>query len=157
MAVRRASPEEAENLWLIRNQAIRHGCKNTYAEDIILAWTPDVMPAGYRQAIADNPFYVVDSQNGTTPVATGFLDLKNNSVEAIFTLPEFVNRGYTTQILCAIKAEAKRRGLTALTLSSTPNAHAFYQKNGFSLIKESVYRSEMANADLHCMDMRCEL
>lgn len=153
MSVRLAKPEEAENLWVIRNQAIRHGCKNTYDEEIILAWTPDIMPAGYRRAITDNPFFVADSPDGEFPVATGFLDLANNSVEAIFTLPEFTGKGFAGQILDAIKAEAKDRGLTELTLSSTPNACGFYQKNGFRVIKESLYRSEMAKADLRCMDM----
>ncbi|CAM3588625.1 GNAT family N-acetyltransferase [Rahnella victoriana] len=157
MPVRLASPDEAEILWEIRNQAIRHGCKNTYGADIVMAWTPEQMPAGYRKAIAENPFFVAQVHGLDTPVATGFLDLKNGSVEAIFTLPEYEGKGLATQILAAIKAEAKSRGFTALTLASTPNAFEFYKKNGFCLVKESLYRSEMANADLRCMDMRCEL
>ena len=157
MPVRYASPDEAEKLWEIRNQAIRYGCKNTYDAIIITAWTPDKMPEGFRKAITSNTFFVVDSPGDNFPVATGFLDLENQSVEAIFTLPAFTGKGYARLILDAIKTEAKERGLAALTLSSTPNAFAFYQKNGFSLVKESLYRSEMAKADLRCMDMRCEL
>ncbi|MBU9811287.1 GNAT family N-acetyltransferase [Rahnella sp. C60] len=157
MPVRRATPDEAEALWNIRNQAIRHGCKNAYDAQIVMAWTPDEMPAGYRKAIIDNPFFVAQTQGLSTPAATGFLDLKNGSVEAIFTLPEFEGKGLATQILAAIKAEAKSRGFTALTLASTPNAFEFYKRNGFSLVKESLYRSEMADADLRCMEMRCEL
>ena len=157
MPVRLACPDEAEILWEIRNQAIRHGCKNTYGADIVMAWTPEQMPAGYRKAIAENPFFVAQVHGLETPAATGFLDLKNGSVEAIFTLPEFEGKCLATQILEAIKAEAKSRGFRALTLASTPNAFEFYKKNGFSLVKESLYRSEMAKADLRCMDMRCEL
>ncbi len=157
MPVRLASPDEAEKLWEIRNKAIRHGCKNTYDEQVILAWTPDLMPPGYRTAVASNPFFVVDSPEGKIPVATGYLDLQNHSVEAIFTLPDFTGKGYARRILDAIKAEAKQRGLVALTLSSTPNAFTFYQKNGFSLVRESLHRSGMAKADLRCIDMRCEL
>ena len=56
MPVRLASPDEAETLWEIRNQAIRHGCKNIYDTQIVMAWTPEQMPAGYRKAIAENPF-----------------------------------------------------------------------------------------------------
>ncbi len=37
MPVRLACPDEAEILWEIRNQAIRHGCKNTYGADIVMA------------------------------------------------------------------------------------------------------------------------
>ncbi len=40
MALRRANPQEAEILWNIRNQAIRHGCKTSYGADVIARWTP---------------------------------------------------------------------------------------------------------------------
>ena len=122
-----------------------------------MAWTPDQMPAGYRKAITENPFFVATGYGRDIPAATGFLDLKNGSVEAIFTLPEFEGKGLAMQILNAIKAEAKSRGYKEITLSSTPNAFEFYKRNGFRLVKESLYRSEMANADLRCMDMNCTL
>jgi len=154
MPVRLASPHEAEVLWKIRNQAIRHGCKNTYGDEIVMAWTPDQMPPGYRKAIANNPFFVAEMADENIPAATGFLDLENGSAEAIFTLPEFGGMGLASQILVAIKAEAKSRGFTSLTLSSTPNAFEFYKKHGFSLIREGLYRSEMANAELRCMEMQ---
>jgi GNAT superfamily N-acetyltransferase len=157
MPVRLATPDEAEILWEIRNQAIRHGCKNTYSDGIVMAWTPDQMPAGYRKAIAENPFFVAETHGPGTPAATGYLDLKNGSVEAIFTLPEFEGKGLATQILNTIKTEARSRGFRELTLSSTPNAFEFYKRNGFRLVKESLYRSEMANADLRCMEMCCAL
>jgi hypothetical protein len=39
----------------------------------------DNMPEGYRHAVRDNPLMM--------PVASGYLDIKAGSVEAIFTLP----------------------------------------------------------------------
>lgn len=157
MPVRLACPDEAEILWEIRNLAIRHGCKNTYGADIVMAWTPEQMPPGYRKAIAENPFFVAEAPGPGTPAATGYLDLKNGSVEAIFTLPEFEGKGLATQILNTLKTEAKSRGFKEIILSSTPNAFEFYKRNGFRLVKESLYQSEMANADLRCMDMKCTL
>lgn len=157
MSVRLASPDEAERLWVIRNQAIRHGCKNSYDEKTLIAWTPDVMPEGHRRAIANNPFFVIDDPQSGSPVATGFLDLTQGSVEAIFTLPEFTGKGLATLILQAIKSEAKRRNFTLLTLSATPNACDFYKKHGFTLIKESLHYSKMAGASLRCMEMSCLL
>ncbi|QYD29198.1 hypothetical protein KZX48_11915 [Enterobacter asburiae] len=35
MTLRKAKPQEAEILWNIRNQAIRHGCKTSYDADVI--------------------------------------------------------------------------------------------------------------------------
>ncbi|QIX97814.1 GNAT family N-acetyltransferase [Cedecea sp. FDAARGOS_727] len=37
MVVRRAVPAEAEALWNIRNQAIRHGCRADYPPEVLAA------------------------------------------------------------------------------------------------------------------------
>ncbi|WP_373963835.1 GNAT family N-acetyltransferase [Kosakonia sacchari] len=152
MAIRRAQPEEAEVIWHIRNQAIRHGCKGVYEDKVITAWTPDKMPESQRLMIANNPFYVATTANDQ-PVATGFLDLANASVEAIFTLPEWEGKGLATQIIAAIKQEAAQRGLRRITLASTPNACGFYQKQGFVIVRESIYPSALARAELRCIEM----
>ncbi|EKN4843942.1 GNAT family N-acetyltransferase [Yersinia enterocolitica] len=157
MEVRLASPDEAGQLWLVRNKAIRHGCRNVYDEKILIAWTPDQMPEGYPKAVARNPFFVIDDPVSQLAVATGFLDLSSGSVETIFTLPEFEGRGMASLILTAIKQEAKQRGFAKLTLAATPNASVFYEKNGFILISESFYPSQLAQANLRCMDMVCYL
>ncbi|MGV8926109.1 MAG: GNAT family N-acetyltransferase [Ewingella sp.] len=157
MVVRFALTHEAEKLWEIRNRAIRHGCKTSYDEKTIMVWTQNEMPESFRKTISDNPFFVIDSPAGDNPVATGFLDLESQSVEAIFTLPEFMGQGMAKIILEAIKTEAKRRRIKTLVLSSTPNAFEFYKKNGFTLIKENFHYSRMANVELRCMDMSCDL
>lgn len=152
MQLRLARPTEAEVIWQIRNQAIRHGCKGVYEDSVIAAWTPDKMPESQRTMIANNSFYVATTLNDQ-PVATGFLDLANASVEAIFTLPEWEGKGLATQIIDAIKQEAAKRGLARITLASTPNACTFYQKQGFIILQESVYPSALARAELRCIEM----
>lgn len=67
-----------------------------------------------------NPFFVVAAPDGRL-VATGFLDLSSGSVEAVFTLPQYTGKGLGSQIIEAIKSEARERGFWQLTLSSTPN------------------------------------
>lgn len=121
MNIRLAIPADAEACWNIRNQAIRHGCKRSYAAAVIDAWTPDAMPASYRAVIAANPFFIVEGPDAR-PAATGYLDLTSGSVEAVFTLPAYTGWGFSSQIINAIKDEARKRGFKALTLFSTPNA-----------------------------------
>ncbi|RPD94229.1 GNAT family N-acetyltransferase [Candidatus Pantoea deserta] len=156
MKIRRAVPAEAEECWNIRNQAIRHGCKNSYDDAVIAAWTPPGMPESFRNVIAANPFFVIDGPDNR-PVATGFLDLASGSVEAVFTLPQYTGQGLGGQIIEAIKKEARERGFKQLTLSSTPNACTFYQKHGFRLVRESMYPSALARAELRCMEMSITL
>lgn len=121
MNIRLAIPADAEACWNIRNQAIRHGCKRSYAAAVIDAWTPDTMPESYRAVIAANPFFIVEGPDAR-PAATGYLDLTSGSVETVFTLTAYTGWGFSSQIINAIKDEARKRGFKALTLSSTPNA-----------------------------------
>ncbi|WP_368543226.1 N-acetyltransferase family protein [Enterobacter soli] len=156
MTLRQAKPQEAEILWDVRNQAIRSGCKTSYDADVIARWTPDSMPEAYRQMVKENPFYVVEDEKGDI-AATGYLDLNTHSLEAIFTVPAASGKGLAKQIINALKAEAKVRGITRITLSSTPNAHTFYQKQGFITSGENVHFSRMARAELRCFDMYLDL
>lgn len=156
MRIRLAVPSEAEKCWDIRNQAIRHGCKNCYDDAVIAAWTPEKMPESYRDVVAVNPFFVADGPDNR-PVATGFLDLVSGRVEAVFTLPHYTGKGLGDQIIDAIKREARERGFDQLTLSSTPNAYSFYKKHGFMLVRESMHPSALAQAELPCMEMVIKL
>ena len=79
MTLRKAKPQEAEILWDIRNQAIRHGCKTSYDADVIAHWTPDLMPEHYRKMVIDYPFFVVEDEKGDI-AATGYLDLDTHSL-----------------------------------------------------------------------------
>lgn len=156
MTLRLAAPEEAERLWQVRNLAIRAGCQSSYDTDVIARWTPDAMPESYRQVIVDNPFYVVEDEKGDI-VASGYLDLEANSVEAVFTVPEATGKGLAGRIIAAIKDEARERGISRLTLSSTPNAQTFYQKQGFVTLGEGFHHSRMADAQLRCINMAIDL
>lgn len=156
MALRRANPQEAEILWNIRNQAIRHGCKTSYGADVIARWTPDLMPERYRQMVIEYPFYVVEDEKGDI-AATGYLDLDTHCLEAIFTLSAASGKGMATRIIEALKNEARSRGIARLRLDATPNAQSFYQKMGFVTLIETYHHSRMAGADLRCFEMAIDL
>lgn len=156
MQIRLAVPEEAEECWNIRNLSIRQGCKLSYNARVLEAWTPEAMPEHYREVITVNPFFVVEMPDAGL-VATGYLDLTGGSVEAIFTLPDYMGKGFASLIIEKIKDEAMKRGLKQLTLTSTPNAQTFYEKHGFMFIRESKHPSRLAQTDLRGMEMSIAL
>lgn len=156
MTLRKATPQEAETLWNIRNQAIRHGCTTSYDAEVIARWTPDLMPERYRQMVIEYPFYVVEDEKGDV-AASGYLDLDTHCLEAIFTLPAASGKGMATRIIEVLKHEARSRGITRLTLDATPNAQSFYQKLGFVTLRENYHHSRMAGADLRCFEMAITL
>ncbi|WP_353614560.1 GNAT family N-acetyltransferase [Mangrovibacter phragmitis] len=152
MKIRRAQVADAGECWNIRNQAIRHGCRHSYATDVIAAWTPDTVPAGQSEVIEAFPFFVAEHESGRL-VATGFLDVDAQRVEAVFTLPEYTGLGAASLILDTVKAEARQRGMAVLSLSSTPNAQSFYEKHGFESQGERTYYSSLAQQNLYCIEM----
>ncbi|AMG65751.1 MULTISPECIES: GNAT family N-acetyltransferase [Providencia] len=156
MEIRLAVPSEAEQLWFIRNNAIRHSCKQSFSHSVIMAWTPDKMPESYRTMVEENPFFVVVNELNI-PIATGFLNLKQHSVDAIFTLPEYSGLGAARLIMDRIKQEAKSRHIKQLTLESTPNAERFYQKQGFISQNKGQYYSALAQSYLPCINMTLSL
>lgn len=156
MRIRLALPEEAEACWNVRNLAIRYGCKHSYDPKIIEAWTPEVMPESYRDVITANPFFVIEGP-AARPAATGYLDLSSRSVEAIFTSPDYAGKGLASRIIEAIKDEARKRGFRQLTLSSTPNAQTFYERHGFTFLREGAHLSRLAQTELRCMEMAIKL
>jgi N-acetylglutamate synthase-like GNAT family acetyltransferase len=71
--------------------------------------------------------------------------------------PLCTGRGYAALIIDAIKKEVISRGMTKLSLTSTPNAALFYQKQGFIISGEHTYPSSYSDAQVHCIDMFIEL
>ncbi|MEM9547053.1 MAG: GNAT family N-acetyltransferase [Bacteroidota bacterium] len=68
----------------------------------------------------------------------GTIALKHNEILGFYVNPQFRNRGIGSALLAHLEAEAIKRGIGRLHLSSTPSAEIFYQKKGFLPIKEIV-------------------
>jgi len=153
MKIRTAKQQDAPGLWQLRNRALRHGCAEVYDPSTLSAFTPELMPEGMRKVITENQVFLIDASEGTVPCACGYLDLMTGNVEAIFTLPEYQGKGLAAAIISAIKQQARSLNIRQLTLSSTPNAVGFYEKQGFSVVSCGKYFSLSAQADLDCVEM----
>lgn len=153
MKISIAKKEDAQGLWRLRNQALRYGCCEVFDAKTLQAFTPETMPAGMFKVIEENQVYLIEAPAGDTPCACGYLDLITGNVEAIFTLPAYQGRGLASTIIAAIKQQAKSQGISQLTLSSTPNAVGFYQKQGFSIVSNGKYFSSSAQSYLDCVEM----
>ena len=151
-----APPERAEECWAVRNQAIRYGCKNSYSDTVIKAWTSDQMPDGFRNLMTKDFFFIGQDDAGKI-IATAFLEMSTNSLKAFYVLPEFQGKGIGTILLSALLAKAKASGMKYLVLSSTPNARFFYENRGFVLIGQKAYTSSVTGTDLLCFDMHMTL
>lgn len=129
ITLRRAIAADAEAIWQVRIQAIRSGCKNHYAPDIIDAWVSNPVPTSFQSYIEAEPFYVAELQSQIL----GFAGLKRatSKVDALFVAPEAGGAGLGVRLLRHVESEARELGFTKLTLNASLNSVAFYKAAGY--------------------------
>ena len=139
MKLRRAAENDKYGVWAVRTVAIRNISEKFYSQEEMQLWAPEAMPENYGEVVDAHNWYVIELNNEI--VATGYLDQKNHSVEAIFVKPEQQGNGFARMILEKIEEEARSFGFNKLTLESTLNAEIFYKKSGYKSIEKSKYHS----------------
>jgi len=129
ITLRRATAADAGAIWQVRIRAIRSGCKNHYAPDIIDAWVSNPMPTSFQSYIGAEPFYVAELQSQIV----GFAGLKRvkSEVDALFVAPEAGRAGLGVRLLRHVENVARELGFTKLTLNASLNSVAFYKAEGY--------------------------
>jgi N-acetylglutamate synthase-like GNAT family acetyltransferase len=129
ITLRRATAADAEGIWQVRIRAIRSGCKNHYAADIIDAWVSNPMPASFQSYIEVEPFYVAELNSHIV----GFAGLKRATAEfdALFVAPEIGRAGVGVRLLRHVENVARELLLTKLTLNASLNSVSFYKAEGY--------------------------
>lgn len=149
LAIKRATPADAQAAFDIRLLAIRSQCIGAYTREQMLLWTRGRAEDGYHTLMA-KPFYL-GWLNGE-PVVTGMLDLDNNEVGALFVLPGFAGRGYGKAMLDHLESIARELAIEALVLDATLNAASFYRACGYVGEEQAVYHSP-SGLELACIPM----
>ena len=135
---RKATADDAPVAWEIRNAAIRHACKGFYPDDLLERWTAGEMTESFVEFVAQQ-FYVA-TVNGNV-AGTGFINLRNGRIDALFVRPDMMGKGIGKRILACCEELGRSAGLTVLSLDSTLNAAPFYRRFGFVGDAVGVYQS----------------
>ena len=130
--MRRALPADAEAACAALRRSITECCTLDHRGDeaILEAWlatkTPDTVRGWFQRT---NDHSVVAELNGEV---VGVAALLAAGVVALcYLAPEAHHQGLGTRMLTALEEEARRRGLTELTLTSTRTGLPFYLRNGY--------------------------
>lgn len=160
MNIRRAKLTDAEALWRIQTQAIRHQGPSHYTEEQINAWagklTPDTdIIERYSSMLEHGVVFVAEDTNGTL---AGFSHLvpETGEVGAIYVHPDHLQHGVGRQLIEALEEEARRLGVTKLHLKASLNAVAFYERVGFKFDHEEIHRFR-SGTEMPCVIMTKEL
>ena len=149
LPIRKATQDDAAAVWDLRNAAILHACKGFYADELLGLWTAGQMTEEFVEFVVQQ-FYVA-TVNGVV-VGSGFTDLGQGSVEAVFVRPDMMGCGIGRRIVAFCEELGRSAGLTELKLESTLNAAPFYRRCGFVGDMVGVYRSPRG-ISLPCIPM----
>ena len=122
MIVRPARPEERETLEEIQRRA-------SYALDQyreVLEANPDAIDLPESQ-VAGGDVLAAEVDGSLV----GFAALDGGELDGLFVEPAMWRRGIGTALVKAAVHEARRRGLSLVTVVAEPTAQAFYESCGF--------------------------
>ena len=131
--VRRAVPADAECACTALRRSIIECCVADHANDParLDAWlankTPETVRGWFER---ENDHCVVAELNGAIVGVAGLL--AHGVVALCYLAPEARFRGLGARMLAALEAEARRRGMAELTLTSTRTGLAFYLRQGYA-------------------------
>lgn len=134
---RRAEPADLQAMWDVRTRAVRVSCAAHYAPDIIDAWCAAPAPERLPGLITAGGALVAEEAGSMLGYA--ILDLDNGEVDAVFVEPGQQGRGIARDLMAALEAMARQRGLRRLFLSASLNAEPFYQRAGFVSLRRESY------------------
>ena len=149
--LRLATEKDSTAIWGVRTEAIRGISAAYYDIKDMEKWSPSDMPSKFSEIVKNNNWYVIELLDGAI-IATGFLDDKKGSVEAIFVKPAHQGKGFAAMILNKLEKLARSKKYKKLTLEATLNAENFYKKFGYKPVKKATYHSEVG-LELDCVLM----
>jgi putative acetyltransferase len=127
--LRRARPEDADDILVAHRAAVRVTCATHYSPDDIEAWVGRLSVASYRDAMARRDVLV--PEDGGRVLGFGMLDCELAEVRAVYIHPEAGRQGVGAAVLDALETIARLRGVTHAHLDSSLNAVGFYAAHGW--------------------------
>lgn len=149
MQIRKATKEDARQIFEIRIAAIRHQCAGHYSKESLDLWTGGEMSDKFVEWMAA-ACHVAAIES--TILGTGILDLESGQIDAVFVHPDVMGKGIAQAMMRHLEHLARNAGLAQMKLDSTLNAAAFYRKCGFVGDAVSTYESKKG-ISLDCIPM----
>ena len=134
MEIRLFEKQDAEKIAHLFHETVREINIRDYSNTQVQAWAPDDINFRDWENICSNRFtYVADDKGDIA----GFGELEpNGHIDCFYCHKDYQRRGVGGQIYQAIKAKALELGLKHLTTEASITAKPFFQRMGFSVVKQ---------------------
>ncbi|WP_394245348.1 GNAT family N-acetyltransferase [Vibrio astriarenae] len=146
--------EDANDLWGIYFHTIRHINIRDYSLDQVAAWAPDNIDSQrWRNKMESiKPFIAkIDGK----PV--GYADLQQDGlIDHFFCHHQFQSRGVGRVLMSHVEQQAKQRGISRLYSHVSITARPFYERMGFTVIKEQLIEVRQHHLKNFVMEKRLQ-
>ena len=134
MKIRLFEKKDAEKIAQLFYETVREINIRDYSKAQVQAWAPDnIHFRDWENRCSDRFTYVADDQG----VIAGFGELEpNGHIDCFYCHKNYQRCGVGSQIYQAIEIKALELGLKHLTTEASITAKAFFQRMGFSVVKE---------------------
>ena len=134
MEIRLFCPQDAEQIAQLFHETVREINIRNYSTNQVKAWAPDNLYFRNWLEVCANRFTYVADENG---VILGFGELEpDGHIDCFYCHKNYQGRGIGRQIYQAIEAKARELGLPRLYAEASITAKPFFQRLGFSVVKE---------------------
>lgn len=131
MKIRKAKPEDARKISILRRKTLRKINSNKYPLKIIDILIRKNSGKEVKEKMRKSDlFCAIENEK-----IIGTIDLEDNKIGGLYIHPDFIGKGIGNGLLEYIENHARKKGIKKLMLYSTLNAENFYRKQGYKLIK----------------------
>src|SRR5580704_9813942 len=124
---RLATPDDATGLFEIRRKAILELAPQGMPAGEAKAWATKLTLAGMAQKLREFEIWVAELDG----VAAGWAAIRGDTLEGLYTAPEFAGRGVGTALLEMLERRMRGSGVDAVRAEASSNARAFYLRRGY--------------------------
>ena len=136
MMLRPYRPDDAPALLALFRDTIRRVNVRDYTPEQIRAWaSDDIDPVAWAGRFDGR--YVVVAEAAGRPV--GFIELEpDGHIDRLYVSADHQGQGIGRQLLTAVVAEARRRGIARLFVEASITARPFFEAQGFVVLAPQV-------------------
>lgn len=158
--VRPATRADVEAVYDLHVASIRAFGPSTYDERQVTAWAEtEFRGVDDHYPIREPGHHFVVATRAGEVAGFGHLAVEEGEIRAVYVHPDHVRAGVGSALLAHLEGVAYGRGLSALELTASLNAVAFYRDAGYEPVEETVHRTSGGGveAELDVVVMRKEL
>lgn len=126
VSFRLATPEDAQQLFLIRRESIAVLAPRGMPSAKAIAWSTNLTLAGMQEKLRELEIWIAET--GSAPVGWG--GIRDNYLAGLYIHPDCAGRGIGTHLLVMLEGLMRKRGHEQVRADASENAEGYYLRRG---------------------------